>query len=75
MADIVYRFDEMRSTAAKVEDIAARYKAAAEKFQNDFAQATSPWEGASKDKMTNFITVAVNEYTGTTIPGIVNSLT
>lgn len=74
MADIVYKFDQMRSAAAKIEDIAQRYKTASDKFQSDFAEAVTGWEGASKDKLSNFISVAVNEYTGTTVPGVVNSL-
>ena len=45
MADIVYKFDQMRSAAAKVEDISQRYKAASDKFQSEFADATKDWEG------------------------------
>ncbi len=74
MADIVYKFDEMRNAATQIEDIAQRYKSASEKFQNEFLDATTAWEGASKDKMQAFITGAVNEYMGTTVPGIVTAL-
>ena len=74
MADIVFKFDEMRTAASKIEDIANRYKAASQKFQDDFAQSTTEWEGASKDKMMQFITGPVNEYMGTTVPGIVSAL-
>ncbi len=74
MADIVFKFDEMRNAASKIEDISNRYKAASQKFQTDFADATKDWEGASKDKLTQFITGAVNEYMGTTVPGIVTAL-
>lgn len=74
MADIVFKYDEMRTAVTKIADIATRYKAAADKFQSDFADATNGWEGASKDKLTAFITGPVNEYMGTTVPGMINSL-
>ncbi len=74
MADIVYRFDEMRNAATKIEDIAGRYKTAAATFQREFAEATSGWEGASKDKLTAFITGPVNDYMDTTVPSIVTAL-
>ena len=74
MADIVFKFDEMRNAATQIEDIAARYKNAAATFQKDFLDATAGWEGASKDKLTQFITGAVNDYMSTTVPGIVNAL-
>ncbi|MER2080029.1 MAG: WXG100 family type VII secretion target [Ruminococcus sp.] len=74
MADIVFKYDEMRTAVAQIADISARYKAAADKFQADFADATAGWEGASKDKMTAFITGPVGEYMGTTVPGIVTAL-
>ena len=74
MADIVYRFDEMRTAVAKIEDIAARYKSAAATFQKDFAEAVSGWEGASKDKMLAFISGPVNEYMDSTAPSIVSAL-
>ena len=62
MADIVFKYDEMRTAVAQIADISARYKAAADKFQADFADAIVGWEGASKDKMNAFITGPVNEY-------------
>ena len=74
MAVIVYRFDEMRSAAGKIEEIAARYKTAAATFQQEFRDATAGWEGASKDKLTAFITGPVNEYMDSTVPSIVNAL-
>ena len=74
MADIVFKYDEMRTAATQIADISARYKAASDKFQADFADAVSAWEGASKDKMMMFINGPVNEYMGTTVPGIVNAL-
>ncbi len=74
MADIVFKYDEMRTAVTKIADIATRYKAASDKFQSEFADATAGWEGASKDKLTAFITGAVNEYMGTTVPNMVTSL-
>ena len=74
MADIVFKFDEMRTAVTQITDIAARYKAASDKFQADFADAIAGWEGASRDKMSAFITGPVNEYMGTTVPGIVTAL-
>lgn len=74
MADIVFKYDEMRTAVAQIADISARYKAAADKFQSDFAAATASWEGASKDKLTAFVTGPVNQYMGTTVPGIVTAM-
>jgi uncharacterized protein YukE len=74
MADIVFRYEEIRNAASSIADIAGRYKSAADKFQEDFAAATTSWEGASKDKMTNFISGPINEYMGKTIPDVVNAL-
>ena len=56
MADIVFKFDEMRTAVTQITDIASRYKAASDKFQADFAEGP------------------VNEYMGTTVPGIVTAL-
>lgn len=74
MADIVFKFDEMKTAANQIEDISARYKQAAATFQKDFLDATTGWEGASKEKLQSFITGAVNDYMATTVPGIVSAL-
>lgn len=74
MADIVFKYDEMRNAVTQIADIASRYKAASDKFQSDFADAVAGWEGASKDKLSAFVTGPVNEYMGTTVPGIITSL-
>ncbi len=74
MADIVFKYDEMRAAVTQIADISARYKAASDKFQSDFANATAGWEGAAKDKITAFITGPVNDYMGTTVPGVVMAL-
>ena len=74
MADIVFRYQEMRSAANQVAEIAERYKNAAERFETDFLASISNWEGESKDKLEAFITGAVNEYIATTVPNIVTAL-
>ena len=74
MADIVFKFDEMRTAASQVVDIAARYKQAAATFQKDFLDATAGWEGSSKDKMIGFINGPVNSYMSETVPGILSAL-
>ncbi|MBR1393328.1 MAG: WXG100 family type VII secretion target [Ruminococcus sp.] len=74
MADIVFKFDDMRSAAAQINDIAARYTQAAAVFQNEFSEAVAGWEGASKDKLTAFINGAVNDYMSSTVPGVVTAL-
>ncbi len=74
MADIVFKYDEMRTAVTQIADIASRYKSASDKFQSDFAEATASWEGASKDKLTAFVTGPVNEYMGTTVPNMINAL-
>ena len=74
MADIVFKYAEMESAATKIEDLATRYKAAADTFETNFVSAVSGWEGASYEKMTAFISGPVKEYTGDTVPKILNSL-
>ena len=74
MADIIFRYPEMRAAANQVAEIAERYKSAAEKFETEFLSSISNWEGESKDKLEAFITGAVNEYIATTVPNIVNAL-
>lgn len=74
MADIVFKYEEMRSAVSSIADIAQRYKSASEKFQSDFTAAVAGWEGTSKDKMLSFITGPVNDYMGTTVPDLVNGL-
>jgi WXG100 family type VII secretion target len=74
MADIVFRYEQMTSAAGQIRDIATRYKAAADNLQSEFAGACGEWEGDSKDAMTRFMTMGVNEYTGTTIPQLLNGL-
>ena len=74
MADIVFRYPEMRQAAADIKDIAARYKAAATKLESDFSAAVSEWEGESKDAMQFFISGPVMEYTRDTVPQLLEAL-
>jgi len=75
MADIVFRYPEMRNCASTIRnDIISGYTSAANTFQNNFASATSAWEGDSKDKMQAFITGPVNDYMVKTIPEMLEAL-
>lgn len=74
MADIVFRYPEMREAAAAIQDIANRYKSAAATFESDFLAAISGWEGESKEKMQQFITGSVKEYTYETVPKLLEAL-
>lgn len=74
MADIVFRYPEMRDAAAAIQDIATRYKTAATTFETDFTAAISGWEGESKDKMQKFISGTVKEYTYDTVPKLLEAL-
>ena len=48
MADIVFKYPEMRQAVTDIQGIAARYKAAATTLESDFTAAISEWEGESK---------------------------
>ena len=74
MADIVFRYPEMREAAAAIQDIANRYKSAAAIFETDFLAAIGGWEGESKEKMQHFITGSVKEYTYETVPKLLEAL-
>lgn len=74
MADIVFRYLEMRNTADTIRDIASRYKVAAATFETDFIAAIRNWEGESKEKMQKFISGTVKEYTYDTIPNLLEAL-
>ena len=75
MANIVFRYPEMRSCAAQIKnEIVNGYTSAASTFQSSFDAATSAWEGESKNKMQSFITGSVNEYMTKTIPELLNAL-
>lgn len=74
MADIVFRYPEMRTAASTIQEIAARYKAAAATLETDFIAAIGGWEGESKIKMQNFISGTVKEYTYETVPQLLEAL-
>lgn len=74
MADIVFKYTEMGQAVTDIDNLAKQYKSAADTFETDFLAAITNWEGASKDKMSTFISGPVKEYMGTTVPKLLNSL-
>ena len=74
MADIVFRYPEMREAASAIQELAGRYKSAADVFEADFTAAIAGWEGESKDKMVKFISGTVKEYTYATVPQLLEAL-
>ncbi len=61
MADIVFKYPEMRQAVTDIEGIATRYKSIASTLEGDFIAAIKDWEGESKDKMQQFISGPVME--------------
>ncbi len=74
MADIVFKYEEMRSAVEEIKTIAGQYKAAANTLESDFIAAIGGWEGASKEKMQQFISGPVMQYTRDTVPKLLESL-
>ena len=74
MADIVFKYPEMRQAVEDIKGIAARYKSTATNFEGDFIAAINDWEGESKDKMQQFISGPVMEYIRDTIPQLLEAL-
>lgn len=74
MADIVFRYPEMRGAANDINGIAQRYSDAAQKFEGDFLAAITDWEGESKEKMQSFIQGAVMQYINETVPNLIKGL-
>ena len=74
MADIVFKYPEMRAAASAIEGFSNDYKSAADTLDSDFLSAIANWEGESKDKMQAFITGPVKEFTATTVPQLVKAL-
>lgn len=74
MADVVFRYPEMRAAVTKIAGIADDYKRAAGQLIDDFTTATSTWEGETKDKMLTFMNTPVREYIAETIPQLIQGL-
>lgn len=74
MADIVFRYVEMRQAVEQIREISSRYQAAANSLEEDFKSATSGWEGDSKDAMDKFIAGPVMEYTRNSVPQLLTTL-
>ena len=74
MADIVFRYQEMRKAASDIAALVDRYKTAANTLESDFISAISEWEGDSKDAMQKFISGPVMEYTRDTVPQLIQAL-
>lgn len=74
MADIVFRYPEMRQAVSSIKDLANQYKAAATTLESSFNGAVTDWEGESKDAMVRFISGPVMEYTRDTIPQLLEGL-
>ncbi len=74
MADIVFKYVEMRQAVSSIKEIAEQYKTAASNLESGFLGAISGWEGASKDAMANFMSGPVMEYTRDSIPQLLNGL-
>jgi len=72
MADIVYRFPEMETSASEVDGYAEQYKKAAETLKDSVLSAIANWEGESRDKFVSFLEVSVYEHMHTNIPQIVS---
>lgn len=74
MADIVFRYTEMRQAATDIKAIATRYQTAASTLETDFIAAIKGWEGESKDAIQKFVSGPVMEYTRDTIPQLLKAL-
>ena len=74
MADIVFRYPEMNAAADQIDALATKYITAATTLESDFVAAMSAGEGASKEKLVSFVKGSVSEYTGTTVPQLLNAL-
>ena len=74
MADIVFKYPEMRTAVTAIEGYSSDYKTAAGAFESDFLSAINAWEGTSKDKMQAFITGPVKDFIAETVPQLVTGL-
>ena len=74
MADIVFRYPEMRQVVESIKDIADRYTSAANTFEQNYLDATASWEGTSKEKMDQFVSGPVMEYMRDAVPQLLQGL-
>lgn len=74
MADIVFKYPEMRKAVEDIAQLAEDYRKAANTFESDFNSAVSNWEGDSKDKLQQFIQGPVMEYMRDTVGSLVDGL-
>jgi WXG100 family type VII secretion target len=59
---IEFDYEEMSKAVTSIQTIAGEYKAASEKFQQDFTDAIVEWKGDSKDKMVQLVDESVMKY-------------
>lgn len=71
---IVFKYNDMASTAVKIRDIKQQYIDAANTYVSSTITAVEGWEGASKEKFVMLINDSVKTYIGVTIPEIVETL-
>lgn len=74
MADIVFDYDKMAATVDQIRELAAQYRSAGNKLQEDFEAAVSGWEGDSQAAMLGFMRNGVTQYTAQTVPELLNGL-
>lgn len=74
---IVFDYTNIASCVTAIQNIAERYKTAANKFESDYRAAVTGWSGASKNKMDQFVVGAsdsVLTYMRDSVPALVNGL-
>ena len=74
MADIVFKYVDMRKAVEDIKTVAGKYKTAAVPFEMDFLASITEWEGESKEAMQKFISGPVMEYMRDTVPQLLESL-
>lgn len=71
---IIFKYDDMNSTADNISEYAKEYTTAATTLIKELDDAMSDWEGNSKDKFSRLINGDVNTYVATTIPAVIQGL-
>ncbi len=74
MADIVFKYAEMRKAVEEIKEIAQKYKTAATNLETNYLEATRGWSGESKNKMDQFISEAAMGYMRDTVPQLLEAL-